>query len=65
MFQIKMGKFLKKSRFQFRCCENNIEIRSTLFQNDRPSFVRSSQISPHSSANLSHTIESITNGSAG
>ena len=53
------------SRFQCRCRENNIEMTSTLFQNEAPSFASSSQISPHSSVNLSHTIESITNGSVG
>ena len=61
MFQIKMGKFRKKpSRFQFRCCENNIET-----QNDPPSFSGSSKISPHSSVSLSHNTESIKNGSVG
>ena len=29
---------------------------STLFQNDPPSFVNSSKISPHSSVTLSHTV---------
>ena len=52
------------SRFQFRSCENNNET-STLFQNDPPSFASSSEILPHSSVTLLHTIESIMNGSEG
>ena len=36
---------------------------SMLFQNDPPSFKRSSKIYPHSSGTLSHTLESVTNGS--
>ena len=36
-----------------------------LFQNDPPSFLSSSKISPHSSVTLSHIIESITNCSVG
>ena len=58
------GKVLEEalsSRFQFRCCENNIET-STLLQNDPPFFASSSKISSHSSVPLSLTIESITNG---
>ena len=39
------------SRFRCRCRENNIEMTSTLFQNEAPSFASSSQISPHSSVN--------------
>ena len=52
------------SRFQFRCCENNIETY-TLFQNYAPSFVSSSKISLHSSVTLPHTLESITSDSTG
>ena len=52
------------SRFQFRCCENNIET-STLFQNYLPSFVSPSKISLHSSVTLPHTLESITSDSTG
>ena len=67
MFQIKMGKFWKKntSRSQFKCCENNIETTSMLFQNDPPAFASSSKISPNSCVSLSHTIECITNNSVG
>ena len=36
---------------------------SMLFQNDPPSFKPSSKIYPHSSGTLSHTLESVTNGS--
>ena len=65
MFQIKMESSGRNtSRLQFRRCENNIET-STLFQNDPPTFVSSSKISPHSPVTLPHTIESITNGSVG
>ena len=53
----------KRSKFQFICCENNIEKSSTLFQNDSHSFVSFSKISPHSSVTLSHSIESITSSS--
>ena len=55
MFQIKVGKFWKKNagRFQFRCCENNIETTSMLFQND-PASSSSKSLSPN-----------IANGSVG
>ena len=65
MFQIKTGNSgSNTSMFQFRCFEDNIET-SELFQNDSPSFASSSKISSHSSATLSHTIESIKNDSVG
>ena len=53
------------SRFQFRCCENNTEMTSALFQNDPPSFASSSKISPKYSVTLSHIIESIINDFVG
>ena len=55
MFQIKVGKLWKKNagRFQFRCCENNIETTSMLFQND-PASSSSKSLSPN-----------IANGSVG
>ena len=51
-------------RFQFRCCESNIE-NSTVFQNDPFLFANSRKNFPHSSVILSYIKESIVNGSVG
>ena len=57
------GKGRNTSKFQFRCCENNIET-SILFQNDPPYFSGSTKTCPNSSVILPLTVESITNGPA-
>ena len=45
------------SRLQFKCCENN-HYRSTVFQNDPPTFTNSWKTSPHFSVTLSHIANS-------